>query len=316
MNTAKIVFMGTPEFAVPALRALHESYAVLAVVTQPDRPRGRGRQVAMSPVKAVALELGTPVLQPEKVRDPQFREKLAALNPDFIITAAYGQLLPAELLALPAKAALNIHASLLPRYRGPAPIHRAVMNGDSETGVTIIHMDRGMDSGDIVLKRSIPIGFHDTTGIVHDRLAALGAELICEAVEAIWQNKAARHPQDHREATYAAPLSPDEEIIDWKKSALAIHNQVRGMNPWPGAYTLVDGKRIKIWQGVPEKGEGIPGTVFRCGPDGVLVAAGDGAYRIEKLQPAGKRALTAAEFICGRNVQVGQKLGGGEAGCK
>jgi methionyl-tRNA formyltransferase len=313
MKNIRVVFMGTPEFAVPALRGLAAAFNVVLVVTQPDRPRGRGLLSAPTPVKKAAEELGLNVIQPVKLKDGALTANLAALEPDFIVTSAYGRILPPEILAVPVITALNIHASLLPRYRGAAPIHRTVINGDSESGITIMYMDEGMDTGDILVQRSVPIGRDMTSGELHDILAILGADMIVPAITSIVSGSAGRFKQDDALATNALPLAPGEEEIDWCASAVSVHNLVRGMNPWPGAYTLFNGKRMKIWSGRPEEaGCHHPGTVLEACGSGILVAAGSGAYRITRLQPPGKRVMSAAEYLCGNLLVNADTPGRGE----
>lgn len=300
MKDTRIVFMGTPEFAVAPLNALVDNFTVVAVVTQPDRPSGRGKKLTPPPVKVTAEALGIPVLQPTKIRDHSFVEWLQNLGPDFLVTAAYGRILPANVLAIPKISALNIHASLLPRWRGAAPIHRAVMAGDGESGITVMHMDEGMDTGDMILREAVTIGPDETTGNLHDKLMPVGAQLIVEAITDILQGKASRIPQDHRAATPAHPLSRDEELIDWCASTEDVHNHIRGLNPWPGAYTYLHGERIKVWSGKPAVGSASPcGCVIDCGADGMVVATGDGAYRLTRIQPAGKKEMNACDFLCG-----------------
>ncbi|MCR3921252.1 MAG: methionyl-tRNA formyltransferase [Firmicutes bacterium] len=305
----RIVFMGTPTFAVPCLRVLAEAYEVVAVVTQPDRPSGRGKKLTPSPVKTAAVALGIPVMQPESVRNEDFHQELAALSLDFIITAAYGKILPPFLLAIPTVGALNIHASLLPRHRGAAPIHRAIMAGDKESGITIMHMDKGMDTGDMVVRESIPIEAGDTTGILHDKLAILGAQLITAAIKAITDGNAQRIPQDHNLATYAAPLTRAEEQIGWHHSAQVIDQQVRGMNPWPGAYTYWNQLRLKVWAGKITAACGTPSGAVMAVDGGLLVATGGGAYLITELQLPGKKAMSATDFLRGNAVTAGTVLG-------
>ncbi|NLN06421.1 MAG: methionyl-tRNA formyltransferase [Firmicutes bacterium] len=318
MKTTKIVFFGTPDFAVAALEALQQAFTVLAVITQPDRPAGRGRKLTAPPVKNKALALKIPVWQPESVRGNEFAARLAALEPDFLVTAAYGKLLPRSVLAVPRLAALNIHASLLPAYRGAAPIQRAVMNGEKETGITIMEMDEGMDTGAIILQEAIPIAADDTAGTVHDKLSVLGAKLIVEAIRAVLCGTAVRRRQDEAKASSAPPIQRGEARINWCAPTNVVHNLVRGMNPWPGAYTESDGKRLKIWAGQPAAGRGTPcGLVLEAAPSGILVATGDGAYRITRLQAPGKNILPAAEFLRGNPLPVGTVLGrqeGGERG--
>ncbi len=311
MKKARVVFMGTPDFAVPALQALSAAFDVVLVVTQPDRPRGRGQLASPTQIKKEADLLGLPVNQPTKLKDGALAAQMAGLRPDFLVTAAYGRLLPPAILDVPLVAALNIHASLLPRYRGAAPIHRAVINGEAESGITIMYMDEGMDTGDIILQQSVSIGPDTTAGELHDILAALGADLIVEAISDILDGKAMRSRQEETLATMAMPLKPGEEEIDWCAGAASVHNLVRGMNPWPGAYTLIKGKRIKIYKGSVEKADKhyCCGTVLATDAEGILVATGTDAYRIKLLQPAGKRVMSAAEYLQGNIILTGDKLG-------
>lgn len=306
MKDTKVIFMGTPEFSLPTLQALHRAFTVILVVTQPDRPSGRGLQVTPPPVKIKAEELGLPVLQPKTMRDSAIIEKLREAAPDYIITAAYGRLLPPAVLSIPKKKPLNIHASLLPKYRGAAPIQHAVMNGEKKTGVTVIEMDEGMDTGDIILQEAITVGEDETAGSVHDRLSVLGAGLIVRAVELINSDKCKKIKQQEFMATYAPPISKAETKIDWSAPAKKIHDQVRGLIPYPGAYTILNGKRVKILGGRPHTGGGSPfGTVLKADNAGIVVAAGDGTYRIETLQAAGKRIMTVREYLCGNPIQPG-----------
>ncbi|MBS4032149.1 MAG: methionyl-tRNA formyltransferase [Clostridiales bacterium] len=310
MKDTRIVFMGTPDFAVDALHAVAAAFTVVAVVTQPDRPSGRGKKTTQPAVKNAALELGIHVVQPVKMKDDSFLAWLKELAPDFIVTAAYGRILPPSVLAAPKVAALNIHASLLPRYRGAAPIHRAVINGDTESGITIMHMDAGMDTGDIIFREAVSIGFFDTTGNLHDELASLGAEMIVKAVPAVLSGTAPRLQQDESLATLAPPLRREEELINWNVSANIVHNQVRGMNPWPGAYTFFNGDRLKIWAGVPEDGGSGRSGMVQTADEDIVVSTGEGSYRITSVQPPGKKAMSAGEFLRGNNVPAGTILGG------
>lgn len=312
----RVVFMGTPDFAVPALRALLENeYRVAAVVTQPDRPGGRGKKLRPPAVKAYALQEGLPVYQPEKVRDQGFIQLLRELDPEVVAVAAFGRILPVEILALPPHGCINVHASLLPAYRGAAPIHRAVMNGEKETGITIMQMDAGLDTGDIIIKDRLPIGPDDTTGDVHDRLAEMGGRLLVKALELIGEGRARPVPQDDTGSSYAPVLTSDDEIIDWSRDALAIKNQVRGLNPWPGARTLLHNKLLKVWRvsivpGEPPAGA-VPGLVLRAGAAdrGIIVKTGNGLLSVEELQLQGKKRIGAAEFLKGNPVLPGTVLG-------
>ncbi|MFZ5626725.1 MAG: methionyl-tRNA formyltransferase [Bacillota bacterium] len=307
----RIVFMGTPDFAVPSLLALDQpGWQVVGVVTQPDRPRGRGQKVSFSPVKEAALSRGWPVFQPLKVKDENFLAELEELRPDAIVVVAYGQILPEKILQLPPLGCINVHASLLPRYRGAAPIHWAIINGEQETGITTMYMSRELDAGDMILKAKVPITDTDTFGTLHDRLATLGAELLVRTLIQIEQGQAPREPQDHSRATYAPMLNRETERINWGAGGQQIVNLIRGLNPWPGAYTLWEGNPLKIWQARFEPGTPLadPGTVVELRAEGPVVAAGDGHLVLTQLQPAGSRAMTGADFLRGRKLQAGTKL--------
>ncbi len=310
----RIVFMGTPEFALPSLRALvDKKYKIEAVVTQPDRPGGRGKKLRRSPVKVFAQRAGLPVYQPDGIRNPEFIEVLENLAPDVVAVAAFGQILPEKILDLPRYGCINVHASLLPAYRGAAPIHRAVMNGEKETGVTIMQMDAGLDTGDIILQHPLPIGPDDTTGDVHDSLAELGAKMLVEALVLIAGGKATLSPQDDAKASYAPALTREDEIIDWRQSAVEIKNRVRGLNPWPGARTVLGGKLLKVWRARPVAWEGDlygkPGRVLWTSEDrGIIVETGNGVVSIEELQLQGKRRMSTSEFLRGNPVLPGTVL--------
>lgn len=324
-TTLRIVFMGTPEFAVPILeRLVRADCAPVAVVTRPDRPRGRGKRMAPSPVKEAAGGRGLTVLEPEKLRDPAFLARLAELRPDVIVTAAYGKILPREVLDLPARACLNVHPSLLPEYRGPAPIHRALMNGDARTGVTIMHMAEEMDAGDILLQQEVPIAPGEDRGALEARLADAGAALLLAALRLVATGEAPRRPQDHARATYAPALTPADEVIDWTRPAQAIVNRVRALAPVPGARTTLAGMPLKILRAEALPGEAAtsgggagaaaggaaptpaaaPGEVteVRAGA-GFVVAAGEGAVLVHRVKPSGGREMAAADFLNGRPVQ-------------
>lgn len=248
-NEPVIVFMGTPDFAVPTLRKLHEEgYTVGAVVTQPDRPKGRKKVLTPPPVKVEALRLGIPVMQPEKIKHPDALKQLEQYNPDIIITAAYGQILPNQILRMPKYGCVNVHASLLPKYRGAAPIHYAVMNGESETGVTLMYMEKGLDTGAMISKVKIPIDDNDTTGTLFEKLSVKGAELVIQTLPKLLDGTATAEPQEDEKATYAPMLTRADEKIDWSCTSRQIFNQVRAMNPFPGAFTLWDNKVLKIWE--------------------------------------------------------------------
>ncbi len=308
MRKLRIVFMGTPDFAVPCLeRLVRDEHEIIAVVTQPDRPKGRGRHLTPSPVKESAQELNLPVLQPEKIKEPGFIEQ----QPDVIVVVAFGQFLPRQLLDLPPLGCVNVHASLLPKYRGAAPIHWAIMNGETSTGVTTMYMDSGMDTGDMILKRETPISLDENTGLLHDRLSSLGAELLAQTLELAAENKAPRTPQNPKEASYAPLLTRQIEAIDWKRSATDIHNQVRGLNPWPGAYCLYNDRTLKIWRTYIQETAGnfaTPGSIIAVERDCLLVATGSGTICLAEVQPQNKRRMGAGDFSTGYRVNAGEIL--------
>lgn len=312
----RIVFMGTPDFAVLSLQALMQNnYDIAAVVTQPDKPGGRGKKLRSSPVKAAARAAGLTVYQPAKVREPSFIEVLRGLCPDIIVAAAFGQILPAEILYLPQYGCINVHASLLPAYRGAAPIHRAVINGEKQTGITIMQMDTGLDTGAMLLQGKVPIDPDDTVGMVHDRLAELGGQLLPEALDLIKNGRARPAAQDDSRSSYAAMLTRADELVRWERDALNIKNQVRGLNPWPGARTVLEGKILKIWrvsiaQDGPTGGAE-PGRILKAYfNQGILVQTGNGILKIDELQLQGKKQMTASEFLRGHSLDAGIKLGG------
>jgi methionyl-tRNA formyltransferase len=304
--------MGTPDFAVPSLEALIDhGYRVVGVVTQPDRPRGRKRELTPPPVKLTAEVRGISVFQPEKLRDPAAVRTVLAMEPDLVVTAAYGQIVPQAILDAPRHGCINVHASLLPKYRGGAPIHRAVIDGEKETGVTIMKMEPELDAGDILIQRAIPIDDRDHVGTLHDKLSRLGAELLIETLPLLLSGRIRPIPQDERLVTYAPNIRREDEWIDWRRSAREIYNHVRGLHPWPVASTTWKGTPLKIWWVEwSEKDSGqSPGTVIAVGEDGIEVAAGRGTVCIVQLQPAGKKPMKAEEFIRGRRMSVGERLG-------
>ncbi len=312
MSNLRVVFMGTPDFAVPCLDTLvREEYDVVAVVTQPDRPKGRGQKLAESPVKQAAIAYGLPVLQPNKVKNIEFQNELYLLKPDIIIVVAFGQLLPQSILDLPPLGCINVHASILPMYRGAAPIHWSIIKGDKVTGVTTMYMDIGMDTGDMILKEEVSIAEMDTTGDVHDNLKSIGAKVLSETIKLIVSKKAPRIAQDNEHATYASMLTRELECIHWQDSAVAIHNLVRGLNPWPGAYCSYQGKNLKTWQTrVYPMDNGItkPGRITKITADGFVVETGQGMLEIIEVQPASKRRMSANDFICGYGLSIGDIL--------
>lgn len=309
----KIIFMGTPDFAVPTLEAIIDAgHEVIGVVTQPDRPRGRGQKIAPSPVKEVAEKYGLAIYQPEKVKDASFVAKLKELNPEAIVVVAFGQLLSPEILNIPRLGCINVHASLLPRYRGAAPIHWAIINGEKESGVTTMYMAEGLDTGDMILKREVPIGETDTVGILHDKLAQVGGQLLIETLESLANKTATRTPQNDGDSNYAPMIYKKDELIDWSCPAIDIYNRIRGMNPWPGAYTFYNGKVLKLWGSEIQKGlnQEKPGTVIDILPKrGLIVAAGADRVILTEVQPQGSRRMGAPDFLRGNQIEKGIVLG-------
>lgn len=304
----KIVFFGTPSFAIPTLKSLVEGPdEVIAVVSQPDREKGRGRKVIPSPVKEFTLQQGINALQPEKVREGAFQENLKALRPELIVVAAYGQILPKPILKIPKYGAVNVHASLLPKYRGAAPIVWAILKGEKVTGVTTMLMDEGMDTGAILLQRETLMGDEETAETLHDRLALLGAQLLMETVEGMKRGEIHPIPQDHSKATYAPPFKKEDGHVDWKKEAKEIDLQVRAFNPWPGAFTTWDGRLLKIYRGGVREGKpgGKAGTVVWVGSDFIEVETGKDSFLVKEVQPEGKRKMSVREFLAGHPIPVG-----------
>ncbi|MDD4239317.1 MAG: methionyl-tRNA formyltransferase [Desulfotomaculaceae bacterium] len=308
----RIVFMGTPDFAVPTLQALVQAgHDLTAVVTQPDRPRGRGKKEAAPPVKVAAQTYQIPVFQPGRVKDPEFIEVLKKISPEIIVVAAYGRILPPAILYLPVHGCVNVHASLLPKYRGAAPLHRVVINGERETGITIMRMDEGMDTGAILLREAVPISVEDNVGIVHDNLAALGARLLLQVLNLIGRGELAGTPQTG-EPSYAPMLKAEDEIVEWSRPARQLHNQIRGMDPWPGARTILLGRALKLWRAVvlDEDAAGhLPGQVLATGREGITVATVQGLLLLKELQLQGGRRMSAADFVRGNPIPAGTVLG-------
>lgn len=308
----RIVFMGTPDFAVESLNALvNAGQDVAAVITQPDRPKGRGNKLAFPEVKSRALELNLPVHQPASVKEEAFLELLQSYQPDVIVVVAYGRILPQAVLELPQYGCINVHGSLLPAYRGAAPIQRAVLDGCKESGVTIMQMDSGMDTGDMLLQGSLPITEEDNTGTMFEKLAVLGGKLLVEALEGMQQGTIQPQKQNEAEATYAARILKEDEVIDWSKPAETIFCQIRGLAPAPGAYTLWNDQRLKIWKSrISKKETGkAPGTVAEIGKDYLLVQTGQGCLEVLELQPAGKKAMPAKAFCNGTGIEAGIQFG-------
>jgi methionyl-tRNA formyltransferase len=306
----RTIFMGTPEFSLSTMQGLIDfGVNLCAVYTQPDRPKGRGKKLAPPPVKELALKYAVPVYQPLKLRDPAVVEELRQLAPDLIVVVAYGQILPKSVLEIPKYGCINVHASLLPRYRGAAPINKAIVDGETETGVTTMYMDVGLDTGDMLVKRTTPIGEQETAGEVHDRLARLGNEAMEETLRQLCAGTLVAQKQDDALSNYAPMLKKNDGCIDWQRSARDIHNQVRGLDPWPGAYTALQGDVLKISQTSVEAGAGTPGSVISAAADGVCIACGDGVLRIGELQLPGKKRLTAADFLRGCPLVSETQLG-------
>jgi methionyl-tRNA formyltransferase len=309
----RIVFFGTPDFAVPTLRKLLGSpHPVVAVVTQPDRPRGRGQRVSESPVKALAQARGLPVLQPSRLRDPEFVEAFRALQPDLGVVAAYGKLLPEDILSLPRHGMINVHASLLPKYRGAAPVHRAVIDGEAETGVTIMRMEKMLDSGPMLAKVRRPIGPDETSDVIERDLAELGADLLVSVVDQIDAGVHREELQDFMLCSYAPRLTKEEGLIDWTLPASYIHNRVRGLYPWPHAYTYLNGVRLIILQTHVEDTptDAPPGTIVTASRDNLHVATGhEGRIAIDRVQLEGGKPLDVREFLAGHRIATGAQMG-------
>lgn len=310
----RLIYAGTPAFAVPALQALiRNAHQVLAVYTQPDRPSGRGRKLQASPVKQLAGQYGIPVHQPLTLRDSSVQAALAEIKPDVMIVAAYGLILPPEVLAIPAKGCINIHASLLPHWRGAAPIQRALMAGDSKTGITLMQMNTGLDTGDILLQEAIPIGFADTGQILHDALSQLGGRLLLEGLKSLQAGCLHPVPQDESKASYAKKITKEEAWLDWRQSAESLERQIRAFNPWPVAQTMAMKKGeetvLRIWNAhvLHETTISPPGTVLRVSKEGVDIATGLGIVRARELQWPGSRSLSAADFVNATDI-LGQCL--------
>lgn len=315
MSALRIIFMGTPELAATSLAALlrEPTFQIVAVVTQPDRPKGRDLKLQPSPVKELALKASLPVLQPLKARDEQFIAALRALQPELIAVAAFGQILPKALLDLPRLGCLNVHTSLLPKYRGASPIQSAILNGDAETGVTIMKMDVGLDTGDILTQRVTPIRDEDNAATLHDRLAQLGAELLVETIPGYAGGQIQPRPQQHELATHVAKIKKEDGRIDWSQSARAIWNRIRAFTPWPGAFTFLPGATqpvlLKLWQAEVAVQAGTPGQILAADKTGILVGCGEGSLRLTSIQREGGRRLTAGEFLAGNPLKPGTKLG-------
>lgn len=308
----RIVFMGTPDFSVPTLEQLIRNHQVVGVVTQPDKRKGRGKAMAFPPVKEKALEYDIPVYQPVKVREPEFIEELKKMNPDIIVVVAFGQILPEEILNLPPYGCVNVHASLLPKYRGAAPIQWAVIDGEKETGVTTMYMAKGLDTGDMLDKVVVPIDPKETGESLHDKLSEAGGRLILETLTKLENGTAVRIPQNDAESCYAKMLTKELGEIDWNQSAAAIERLIRGLNSWPSAYTHLDGKTLKIWDADVEEGQAdvAVGTVTEVKKDCFYVQTGDGRLKINEIQLQGKKRMEVQAFLLGYKIEKGTVLHG------
>ena len=306
----KIIFMGTPDFAAASLEALIDSrHEIQAVVTQPDKPKGRKGELTPSPVKVVAEEKGIKVYQPLKVRDEEFVETLRAYNPDVIVVVAFGQIIPLSILKMPKFGCVNIHGSLLPKYRGAAPIQWAVLDGEKETGITTILMDEGIDTGDILLKKTIKIDTDETSGSLFDKLMALGAETILETLDELEKGNLTPTKQGESPTAYAKMLTKAMGLIDFTRPAKELDCFVRGMNPWPSAYTLLSGKTLKLWKVRAVEGSGKAGSVIDIGKESFTIACGEGAIEVLEVQLEGKKRMSAGDFLKGITLNIGQELG-------
>jgi methionyl-tRNA formyltransferase len=311
----KIVFMGTPDFSVPVLKqVISDGYEVIGVVTQPDRPVGRKKIMTPPPVKVEAMKHQIPVFQPEKIRQKDELEKILALNPDLIVTAAFGQILPKELLEAPKYGCINVHASLLPELRGGAPIHYAIIQGKEKTGISIMYMVEKLDAGDIISQVEVSILEEDNVGTMHDKLSSAGAKLLSETIPLIISGKINPIPQNNDQATFASNIQREQEKINWEKTGEEIYNHIRGLNPWPVAFTNLEGQVLKIWKAEKVKGleHPISGQIIRLDSNGFVVSTGNGtAIKVIELQPAGKTKMTGEQFLrgAGAKVTTGLKLG-------
>ena len=314
----RIVFFGTPAFAVPTLEALLSAapHTVVGVVTQPDRARGRGQKVSDTPVKARALAAGLPILQPARMKDPAFLDALASWRADLGVVAAYGRILTDAILATPRLGMINVHASLLPRYRGAAPVHRAVIAGETGTGVTIMRVVKALDAGGTIVKEHRPIGPDETSAEVERDLARIGARLLVAVVDLIARNNAVEWPQNDTEATYAHRLTKEDGVVDWSWPAAQVHNLIRGLHPWPHAFSFIQGKRVILRRSAVDAAEPAtspaphspPGTILEADGDRLIVAAGDGPIRIIEIQAEGKRPMTARDFLAGHRLAAGDRF--------
>ena len=307
MDRLKTIFMGTPDFAVPCLRVLQEKTDIMAVIPQPDRPKGRGHNLQASPVKQAALEYGLPVLQPEKIKTEEFTARLEEMQPDLIVVVAFGQILSQRILDIPRLGCVNVHASLLPRYRGAAPIHWSIINGEEETGVTTMLMDAGLDTGDMLLKDKVAITPDMTTEELHDKLMDMGGRLLSDTIDGLAAGTIVPEKQDDSLSNYAGMLNKETGHIDWTKTATEIHNLIRGLNSWPVAWGMLEGKNYKFWRTRAAEGDCSqpPGTVTELGKNSFKVATGKGLLEVLELQPPSRKRMSAGDFVRGHGVEIG-----------
>ena len=311
MAKLKIIFMGTPDFAVPCLSTLNENYDIIAVITQPDRPKGRGQKLTPSPVKEYALAHQLNILQPEKIKTPEIEKQLESLAPDLIVVVAFGQILSKQILDIPRLGCINVHASLLPQYRGAAPIHWSIINGEDKTGITTMFMDVGLDTGDMILKEEVVISQEMTTGELHDKLMELGATTLLKTVTQLEQSTASRTKQNDEDSSYAPLLTKELEKINWSLSAQKIYDLIRGLNPWPVAFCNFKGKKLKLWHTKVVDNSAVLGeigNVLALTEQGFTVQTGAGILEILELQPESKRKMAAKDFVCGNQIAINDKL--------
>lgn len=311
----RVVFMGTPDFSVPVLkRLIEDGYNIVGVVTQPDRPKGRKKQLTPPPVKVEAQKHGLTIVQPEKLKNPDDLQQVLDLKPDLVVTAAFGQILPKQLLDVPKYGCINVHASLLPEYRGGAPIHQAIIDGKKETGITIMYMVEKLDAGDILTQAKVEILEEDHVGTLHNKLSVIGAELLSRTIPDLVSGRLTPMKQDESKVSFSPNISREKEKINWENGGEAIYNQIRGLHPWPVAYTLLENEPLKIWWAtkIPKNKEAEPGTIVAIEEDGVIVSTGDDVYiKVIDLQPSGKKRMTAEQFLrgAGNYLTAGTKLG-------
>lgn len=307
----KVVYMGTPEFAVPCLETLIKNHEVMAVFTQPDRPSGRGHKINITPVKEKALEYNIPIFQPSTLKSETIINEIKTLNPDLIVVVAYGQILPKEILQIPRYGCINVHASLLPKYRGAGPINWVIINGEEKTGITTMYMDVGLDTGDMILKEEITIGEDETAGELHDRLMNLGAEVLEKTLILLEKGGVKPVPQNHSESSYAPMLTKELGRIDWNKSAEEIRNLIRGTIPWPTSYTTYNGQVMKIWKSrvIESHKEHEPGKILEIQKEAILVGTGKNILAIDEIQFSGKKRMSVKDYLVGNNMEINKILG-------